>query len=155
MPQRTFDLFVPNQQDRLLYENHSTFHDGDAGLDLFVTKDVTIPPKTTVLIDLGVHCQSRSTFLFKERYHSYLLMPRSSISKSPLVMQNSVGLIDKGYTGSVKAPMYNTSDNEFAVKRGERYVQLVNGDLSDIHFRLVDKLRDTSRGQQGFGSTGQ
>lgn len=70
-------------------------------------------------------------------------------------MVNSIGLIDKGYTGNIKAPFFNTSSTlTFNLKKGERYVQLVNGDLSDVHFRIVTDHRETSRGSGGFGSTG-
>jgi dUTP pyrophosphatase len=68
-------------------------------------------------------------------------------------MKNSVGLIDKGYTGSIKAPLMNVSSEPFTIKRGERYVQLVNSDLSGVKFKLVKSLRKTSRGEGGFGST--
>uniref|UniRef100_A0A6C0H6S4 dUTP diphosphatase n=1 Tax=viral metagenome TaxID=1070528 RepID=A0A6C0H6S4_9ZZZZ len=160
---KTFQLLIDNPDTKQMYLNHSTFHDGDAGLDLFITEDATVAPHSTVLVDLGVQCQSRSfdwcighwlkgNFY---RYHSYWLVPRSSISKTPLIMQNSIGLIDKGYTGRLKAPFYNTSEQFVRLKRGERYVQLVNADLSSVHFTLVDSLRDTSRGEGGFGSTGR
>lgn len=160
---KTFQLLIRSQETKSLYQNHTTFHDGDAGLDLFITEDVAIPPHSTVLVDLGVQCQSRSfdwciwhwlkgAFY---RYHSYWLVPRSSIYKTPLIMQNSIGLIDRGYTGTLKVPLYNTSEQFVKLQRGERYVQLVNGDLSSVHFTLVDSLRDTSRGAGGFGSTGR
>ena len=161
---KTFQLLVGHPETKQLYQNHSTFHDGDAGLDLFITEDVAIPPNSTMLVDLGVQCQSRSFdwcifHWFKGnfyRYHSYWLVPRSSISKTPLIMQNSMGLIDKGYTGTLKVPFYNTSLQFVKLKRGERYVQLVNADLSSVHFTLVDSLRGFgSRGAGGFGSTGR
>ena len=34
-----------NDRSKELYENHSHFHSGDAGLDLFVVEDQTIPAK--------------------------------------------------------------------------------------------------------------
>jgi dUTP pyrophosphatase len=160
---RLFQIRVTDPQIKNFYENHSTFHDGDAGLDLFIKADITIPAHTSVLVNLGIQCQSRSVDWYVwhwcggqfYKYHSYWLVPRSSISKTPLIMQNSIGLIDQGYTGNLKAPFYNTSDQAFTLKRGERYVQLVNSDLSAVHFRLVENLRNTSRGHGGFGSTGR
>jgi dUTP pyrophosphatase len=163
MSKRTFEICISNESDKALYRAHSTFHSGDSGLDLFVMQDTTFMPGETKMIDLGVSCQSKSFNpcikgwlrgkIYK--YHSYLLMPRSSISKTPLVMRNSVGLIDAAYTGNLKTPLWNTSSEPFEIKRGERYMQLVNGDLSGISFTLVDELRGTSRGAGGFGSTGK
>jgi dUTP pyrophosphatase len=69
-------------------------------------------------------------------------MPRSSISKTPLIMKNSVGLIDAGYLGNIKAPLYNTSSEPFYITRGQRYVQLVNGDLSPVNMEIVTEHRD-------------
>ena len=144
-----------------LYANHSTYNAGDAGLDLFITENVTIKGNETVIVDLGIKCQSRSISFnmynwicgkfFK--YHSYFLFPRSSISKTPLIMKNSIGLIDKGYVGNLKIALYNTSNDDFILERGQRYVQLVNSDLSDAKIRLVDSQRSTQRGDGGFGST--
>lgn len=160
---KTFLVKVANEQDLELYGSHSTFHKGDAGLDLFVVKDQIILPGKTVLVDMGVQCQNRSRdpcvwhWLRGDfyKYNSYLLMPRSSIYKTPLLMRNSVGLIDAGYKGNIKAPLYNTSTEPYELKRGTRIVQLVNADLSPITMKIVKEHRETSRGSGGFGSTDQ
>lgn len=157
-------LVCPESGDsRDFYSSHTTFHQGDSGLDLFIIEDQTIGPHETVLVDLGIKCQNRSidpcvwNWFTKGfyKYHSYLLLPRSSISKTPLLMRNSIGLIDAGYLGTLKVPLYNTSSEPFVIKKGQRYVQLVNADLSPIDFVLTDTLRSTSRNTGGFGSTGR
>jgi dUTP pyrophosphatase len=157
-----FIISSANAEVMEAYNSHSTYHDGDSGLDLFIPKDIEIEPGQTMLVDMGVQCQSRSfSWCIRKwvkgefyNYHSYFLFPRSSISKTPLLMRNSIGLIDSAYTGNIKAPLYNTSSETFTLKKGQRYVQLVNADASPIHFKLVDALRHTSRNQAGFGSTG-
>lgn len=159
---KTFLLQVEDQ-NKELYENHGTYHEGDSGLDLFIVEDVIINPGETKLVDLGVKCQCRSfSYSPKDwfqgkfyKYWSFLLMPRSSISKTPLLMRNSIGLIDSGYLGNLKCPLYNTSNEPVQLKRGERYVQLVNCDLSEVKLKLVDTLRSTLRADGGFGSTGR
>lgn len=159
---KQFLIKVVDENNTDLYKNHSTFHEGDSGLDLFTIEDVTIQPGETKLVDLGIQCQSRSfSWCMKDwlrgefyQYHSYWLMPRSSISKTPLLMRNSMGLIDKGYLGNIKAPFYNTSSEPYTLQKGQRYVQLVNCDLSNISLKLVTSHRETSRGSGGFGSTG-
>ena len=159
---KKFLLKIVDDINDELYENHNTYHKGDAGLDLFITQDHTIHPNETVLVDMGVRCQSRSidprvwNWLRGNfyKYHSYLLLPRSSISKTPLIMKNSIGLIDAGYLGNIKAPLYNTSYEPFKIRRGERYVQLVNSNLSPVCMEIVKEHRNTTRGSGGFGSTG-
>ena len=158
---KEFLIKVVNNTNLHFYEKHHTFHEGDSGLDLFIVKDQTIEPGETVLVDLGIQCQSRSfNFCMYHwftrgfyKFNSYILMPRSSISKTPLLMRNSFGLIDSGYTGNLKVPFYNTSLEPFELIKGERYVQLVQPDLSPVHFKLVNSQRKTSRGTGGFGST--
>jgi len=160
--QKKFLIKVDEPENLHLYKNHQTYHEGDAGLDLFILKDTAILPNSTKLIDLGVKCQCRSFSLNPfdwirgkgHKYHSYFLFPRSSISKTPLILKNSIGLIDKGYLGTLKAAFHNTSTQTFVLKRGQRYVQLVNGDLQPAVFEVVDELRSTTRGEGGFGSTG-
>lgn len=146
-----------NDQVKQMYTNHSVFHKGDSGLDLFIVQDVIIQPGETKFVELGVHCQLQSSVWYcpwKKNYCSYLMFPRSSISKTPLRLANSVGVCDAGYTGELKAPLFNTSDKPFTLKKGERYVQLVAPNLQEINFEVVDSLRNTTRGSGGFGSTG-
>lgn len=136
---------------KYIYENHSTYHEGDSGLDLFITKDEAIPPGQTLLLGLGVCCQLTAD----DKYFSYNMYARSSISKTPLIVANGVGLCDASYIGELKAALHNTSNTYYTVRKGERYVQLARADLGEISFEIVNELRDTSRGSGGFGSTGK
>ena len=131
-----------------MYENHDHFFQGDAGLDLYIIEDKIIQPFETVKIHLGIACENLEN-------RPYLLMPRSSISKTPLRLCNSIGLIDAGYRGEIIAAVDNIKNKPFEIKVGERLFQLVAMNGSAINFRLVDELTDTERGSGGFGSTGK
>jgi dUTP pyrophosphatase len=153
-----------NDQVRQMYQNHSTYHEGDSGLDLFLIEDQVIPAGKTVIVDLGISCQLLAQNVYShvfqkylsEKYFSYNMYPRSSISKTPLRLANSVGLCDAAYTGPLKAALHNTDPvSDFTIKKGERYVQLAYPNLEEVSFELVDELRDTTRGAGGFGSTGK
>jgi dUTP pyrophosphatase len=158
-----FLLKPVNDDVKQLYKDHATYHKGDSGLDLFIIQDEVIPAGQTKIVDLGICCQLRKqTFscifnkLMSEKYYSYTMYPRSSISKTPLRIANSVGLCDAAYTGTLKAALHNTDPiNDFTIKKGERYVQLAYPNLEEVTFMLVDELRDTTRGSGGFGSTGK
>ncbi|MDP6853249.1 MAG: dUTP diphosphatase [Candidatus Marinimicrobia bacterium] len=130
------------------YRNHGHFHDGDAGLDLYVLKDIHFEPGETKAIKLGISCQP-------EDGRAYYLFPRSSISKTPLRMANSIGLIDGGYRGEIMAVCDNIKSEAYTAEKGQRLFQLVAADSSPIHFELVETLELTSRGSGGFGSTGK
>ena len=136
-----------NKRAQELYENHSHFHAGDAGLDLFVIEDQVIPAKSTHPIPLQIACENVDN-------KAYYLFPRSSISKTPLRLANSIGLIDGGYRGEIMAVCDNIKDYDFSVNKGDRLFQLVSADLSTIEFKIVDDLSETTRGSGGFGSTG-
>ncbi|TRY50339.1 dUTPase-like [Cryptosporidium tyzzeri] len=133
-----------------LYKNHKTFHDGDSGLDLFIIEDQVIKAGETAYIKLGFKAAAHSD---DGKPVSYLLFARSSISKSPIRLCNSVGLIDSGYRGELLAPVDNIKDFDFQVKKGERYFQLVSFNGEKITFSIVDELDKTTRGEGGFGST--
>lgn len=147
-----------NDSVKQIYINHSTYHSGDSGLDLFIVEDLIIPANQTKLVDLGISCQLNGIVKDengnKVKYYSYNMYARSSISKTPLRLANGVGLIDAGYLGTLKAALHNTSSIDFTIRKGERYVQLARPDLEEVSFELVEDLgRITTRGQGGFGST--
>ena len=137
-----------NKAANELYENHGHFHDGDAGLDLYILEDQTFIPGETKLIKLGISCEP-------EDGKAYFLLPRSSISKTPLRLSNSIGLIDGGYRGEIMASCDNIKDIEYKVERGQRLFQLVAADCSPISYKIQNNLSETSRGDGGFGSTGK
>ena len=116
-----------NVEVKAMYENHGHFHDGDAGLDLFVINEQTISGGESTLIHLEIACET-------EEGRPYLLMPRSSIAKTPLRLSNSIGLIDGGYRGEIMAAVDNIKDEAYTVEPCQRLFQLVAMDGSPIHF---------------------
>lgn len=136
-----------NEVARSFYQEHGHFHDGDAGLDLYVLEETVFEPGETKPIHLGICCEP-------DDGRAYYLFPRSSISKTPLRMANSVGLIDGGYRGELIAVCDHIKQERYTVEKGQRLFQLVACDSSPIHYELAEELSDTSRGSGGFGSTG-
>lgn len=122
----------------------------DAGLDLVC--DTAICDDIAVKLTLG----TRAAVWDAERkqFRAYMLLPRSSISKTPMRLANSVGLIDAGYRGVLMAAV--DVDRRFEIQAGDRYFQIVKPDLlpwTSIH--IVDEIPGgpTLRGEGGFGST--
>src|SRR4029079_3382932 len=154
------DLYIkPEQEVRELYEGHTFYHDGDSGYDIFFAEDQAIPAKATALVDFKITCEMRIRTFSKTpgsiKNRSYLLMPRSSIGKTPLRLANSIGLIDSKYRGHIMAYIDNTSDSDWVIKKGERLFQLVGPDFRQFTPVVTDKpLTETTRGDGGFGSTG-
>lgn len=133
-------------------KNHGT----DSGYDLYCPKDISIPAHSVGTIDFKIACSPQ--FKRSDNFNlisGYYLYPRSSISKTPLMMANSVGIIDHGYRGNIMAKVYNTSDELVVVKKGERLFQLCMPTLEPFTVSFVEELDETERGTGGFGSTGK
>jgi dUTP pyrophosphatase len=149
---------VVNVNIQLLNEGNvvSTMnHIGDAGLDLVCLEDITVPAKSQgFMIKLGFKC---SAFNQNGLGVSYLLLPRSSTGRdTPLRLSNSVGLIDSSYRGEICALVDNISDAEYTITKGRKLFQLLFLPVyNNLKINLCNELDNTTRGQGGFGSTGQ
>ena len=138
--------------DALETSNTNRITRGDAGLDLYCPGDLEVPVGETVKIDLKIQCEGLSDS--DDRNVCYYLYPRSSISKTPLRLANSVGIIDAGYRGNLIAVVDNISDEPFSIQKGQRLFQICGRYLEPIHLTLVEELSNSERGNNGFGSTG-
>ena len=125
---------------------------GDAGLDLYCPGNLEILPGQTKCIDFKIQCEGLSDS--NERNVCYYLYPRSSISKTPFRLANSVGIIDAGYRGNLMAMVDNISNEVQTIQKGTRLFQICGRYLEPVHLELVEELTETERGNDGFGSTG-
>ena len=116
-------------------------------LENILLENIHYEPGETKAIKLGISCEPENGI-------AYYLFPRSSISKTPLRMANSIGLIDGGYRGEIMAMCDNIKPKSYTAEKGQRLFQLVATDSSPIQYELVKELEMTTRGTGGFGSTG-
>ena len=119
-------------------------HETDAGLDLYATKSGLILPKCRKVFGTGFHCA------IPKNYVGMLT------SKSGLMMKGitSRGTIDCGYTGEVKAVLFNHSWKPARIKKWQKITQLVLMPIATPKLEIVDSLDETERADGGFGSTG-
>ena len=138
----------------------------NSGIDLPTPQDTVISPGTVVWVNLGVRAVClRPTPSSSDQMvpWAYRLVPRSSISKTPLIMVNSEGIIDVGYRGPLIASVRNLDTAPYTISAGHALFQLVAADLAPPEYELLasaDSRNDqyfgataTTRGT-GFGSTG-
>lgn len=121
-------------------------HSADAGYDLFSREDAVIYPNAGGAFDTGVH------IAIPEGYVGFLK------SKSGLNVKHSIqseGVIDSGYTGSIHVKLFNHGSKAVTIKKGQKISQLVILPIITPELQLVDRLEDTERGANGFGSTGK
>jgi len=131
------------------------FVERDAGFDLLSQDQVFVPgtPTTKVSQLTKAACYDTERGLFR----AYWMAPRSSISKTPLRLANSMGLIDAGYRGTLLAAVDFHGKTDFTCSLGDRYFQAVTPDLipwASIQFVSEIPGGATLRGEGGFGSTG-
>jgi len=122
-----------------------------AGFDLKVSKAVTIEPGETKKVTTGIQVE------IPEGYVG-LVFPRSGLGtdeRYKMRLANTVGVIDSDYRGEVKAFIENRGDEKLLLKAYERFCQLVVVPYLNEPVSIVDRLSDTDRGDNGFGSTGR
>ena len=125
----------------------------DAGFDLYSVN--TSVKAGSHGVKIPQTCVAAVYNIMAGRFHAYWMMPRSSISKTPLRLANSMGLIDAGYRGTLLAMVDSWADMEVAF--GDRYFQIAAADLSPFQdIKIVSEIPGgpTLRGAGGFGSTG-
>jgi len=140
---------TPDAKD--FYGTEGKLSTDNAGFDLFVPRDVVFAPGERKFVSMEV----KAMVLREGEPQHFWMVPRSSISKTGLMMMNSVGVIDKTYRGDLIAALWNTTGAEVTVKKGQRLVQIVARDMGPIGlFRWVAELPSSDRGEGGFGSSG-
>lgn len=80
--------------------------------------------------------------------------PRSSVWKTGMVLSNCEGTIDELYRGEVSAVFYHVFPQMERYHKGQKIGQIKIGISFPITFVEVDKLDETERGCNGYGSTG-
>ena len=168
MSEKHLKIKIVNPAGHEYYQRDQMNYDSDSGFDLYVLEDTTLTLGETKKIDLGIQCE----MIRREPGGlPFYLYPRSSFSKTPLILGNHVGIIDKDYRGNILAvvkfmPTYNifqkfieegkTSFNEtYTITKGTRLFQICSNDLAPFTHSIVNTLSDTTRGQNGLGSTGK
>ena len=121
-------------------------HLTDAGLDLDSREFAIIEPGKSHTFDTGVHMLFDSGTFGKIESKSGLNVAYSVVSCG--------GVLDEGYTGSVRVKLYNFGDAEWTVYPGDKLAQVVVQPYCVPPMEVVDSLPETERGSAGFGSTG-
>ncbi|PFP30230.1 deoxyuridine 5'-triphosphate nucleotidohydrolase [Bacillus sp. AFS073361] len=145
--------------------------EGDAGFDLIASQDVIIEPGVTTLVPTGLAFEIPPGYEMQIR-------PRSGVTlKTKLRVQ--LGTIDSGYRGEVSVIVDNIAEinadfdpcilliddsvirfddgsqsNTYIIRKGDRIAQAVIAPFETAHFVDSDKLEESIRSTQGFGSSG-
>lgn len=158
------DLPTSNELNKL-YLEHIEIHNkqvlnGDfpnSGFDLFIPNDVTFPQQfSTEFVNLNIKCE----MLYYDNTDipktcPFQLFPRSSMSKTPLMLANHTGIVDAGYRGFLISALKSFSE-KYLLQKNTRLLQICHPTLCPIYVVVVGEheLSTTMRGSGSFGSTG-
>lgn len=137
-----YSLDKDAHQPRFAYE-------GDAGMDLALSHDLTVPVGAHRVGDTGVH-------VAVPRGHVGMVFVRSSTGiKNHLVLSNGTGIIDSGFRGQIKISLHNTGDQTQYIAAGDYIAQLVTIPIAPNEICEVRELPHSERGTNGIGSSGK
>ena len=121
-------------------------HKGDAGLDLYSSIKCVLTRGDVKAIATGIQVEIPSGYVG-------LVWDKSGISLNGV--HRLAGVIDAGYRGEIKVVMANLGDSDFSVEMGMKIAQLLIQPIVEVNVVNADDLEETSRGENGFGSTGK
>ena len=123
----------------------------DSGFDLYSTEEVEIVPFGRKLIPTGLHIDIPDGYEVQVRSKSGLAL------KQGLMVLNSPGTVDQGYTGEIQVIIFNANNLTTTIKKGQKIAQAVISPVVSgkwIKLTKVDNINNKDRGEKGFGSTG-
>ena len=120
-----------------------------AGYDFYSTIDAVIQPNESVMIwtDVKAHMYYDNALL---------IIPRSSMGKHPVMIANTIGLIDNDYygnesnDGNIGFRLLNIGKTPYEIKTGDRIGQGIF-----IKYGTVKNDTATAKRVGGFGSSDQ
>ncbi len=122
-------------------------HPGDAGMNMYANETVTIQPGEAVKIKSGIAME------IPEGYVG-LMWDRSGLSTNHKI-KSLGGVIDSGYRGESLYGLINLGTEPYTVEKGHKVIQMLIQKVETVQIVEVETLSDTSRGENGFGSTGK
>lgn len=121
-------------------------HEGDAGMDLFAAKTVIINPGERTIVPAGF------SIAIPTGYVGLVWDKSGRATKDGLTTM--AGVIDSGYRGEMAVVLLNTTEKSVTVHSGEKIAQMLIQPVAQPKLVETNKLDDTTRGADGFGSTG-
>jgi dUTP pyrophosphatase len=164
-------IYTENEELKNIYKNAIEKHNSnmssskfpDSGFDLYCPEQVNIvEPNKAHFVDYQIKTEMLyyNKSLNSVSNSPFYMYPRSSFSKTPLILGNHVGIIDSGYRGNLIGAFKFLPNDKYAtnytIEKEQRLLQICHPSLCPIYVVLVenDDLQITERGTGGFGSTG-
>ena len=140
-------LREPGSEDIPL-PSYATEHAAGMDLRAAVTEQLLLQPGERALVPTGLRIALPPGYEAQVR-------PRSGLAiNHGISMVNAPGTIDADYRGEIRVILINHGTEPFAIHRRDRIAQMVIAPVTHVRWKLVAELEDTTRGEGGFGHTG-
>lgn len=117
-------------------------------MDLHSVESVLLHPGETRLVATGLAIELPPGYEAQIR-------PRSGLAlKHSITLPNSPATIDPGYRGEIRVILQNLGTEPFLISPGERIAQMIVARYEAVEWE-EGELRDSVRGEGGFGSSGR
>jgi dUTP pyrophosphatase len=126
-------------------------YETDSGFDLYSTEELYIEPFDRALVPTGLHFDIPDGYEIQVRSKSGLAL------KQGLMVLNSPGTVDQGYTGEIKVIIFNTTNSNVKILKGQKVAQAVLCPVVSgrwVRLKEIKNVEDKDRSDKGFGSTG-
>ena len=121
-------------------------HDTDAGADIRCREGFTLKAHGFVTINTGVHIELPPTTKCEIKAKSGLWTDHGIIT---------TGLIDEGFSGTIRVGLANLSDEDYTFEQGEKVTQLCVSHVCYPTYVEASEIKAGKRGDAGYGSTGR
>jgi dUTP pyrophosphatase len=137
--------FLKTHPDAVLPSKNNS---NDSGYDMTSVEDIVIPARGSAVVPVGltladlnpgywIRIESRSGMAFKFGITAFN------------------GIIDNAYRGDLGVKLFNHTDTDYTVAKGNRVAQLVIYPLVNGEAIWANSVTETTRGDKGFGSSGK
>ena len=134
--------------DLYLDAHDALYHEWNGGVEIKAARGIKIRPHETVMLHTGIAMET------PVGYYAAIYARSGLASKQGLRPANCVGIIDAEYRGEICVALHNDSDETRIVCHGDRIAQMAILPVLDVKLIEADKLSETERGSEGFGSSG-
>ena len=119
---------------------------GDAALDIRSSEEYTLKPNERYTFKTGLKLE------IPEGYAG-LVWDKSGVAHN-FGVHCLAGVIDSSYRGELMIVLFNTSKEDFVVKKNMKIAQLLIQKVENVNVVESDELSDSERKDGRFGSTG-
>lgn len=141
----TLSFIKTNDNAKLPQKNNTS----DSGYDVFCVEEKVIPARGSAVVDVGLKFGSIPTNFWIK------VESRSGLGFKHGIMAHP-GIIDNGYRGDAGIKLYNLTDKDYQIAKGDRIAQFVLYPLAQNFIpEFTLEVKESDRGEKGFGSSGK